>query len=84
MPENFPRNILLQLNGISVQKSSAPFYRQKTQTELFKLGETTLDRKFAQRLRVKREIIGMSINRIHRLILMLCLEDVEIPTVGQK
>ena len=84
MPEDFPRNILLQLDGIRIQKSSAPLYRQKTQTELFKMGETTLDQKFAQRLEVKREIIGMSINHIHRLILMLCLEDVEIPTVGQK
>lgn len=84
MPENFSRNILLRFNGISVEKSSAPFYQQKTQTELFKLGETTLDRKFAQRLRVKREIIGTSISHSHRLILMLCLEDIETPTIRQK
>lgn len=64
MPENFSRNILPHVDGMKIQRSSAPSYRRKTQKELFKMGETTLDLKFARRLEVKREIIGMFCNNI--------------------
>lgn len=50
------------LAGMNIQKISAPAYKRKSQPDLFKMGETVLDLKFAQRLEVKREIIGMSYN----------------------
>lgn len=52
-------SILPHIEGMNIHKSSAPSYQRATQTELFEMGETTLDRKFAERLEVKREIIGM-------------------------
>ena len=40
------------------------------------MGETALDRKFAERLEVKREIIGLSLNDIHDCIAssLLCFQ----------
>ncbi len=50
------------ITGFDIRKVSAPPYIRKSQAELFKIGETALDLKFAQRLEVKREIIGMYYN----------------------
>ena len=52
--------ILPQVSGLNIQKSSVLPYERKSQRELFKMGETILDQKFAKRLEIKREIIGLS------------------------
>ncbi len=52
--------IVPRIPGINIRNSSALPYKWKPQSELFQLGETALDRNFAMRLEVKREIIGMS------------------------
>ena len=59
MPESC-KQILPQVSGLDIEKSSAPSYQRKTQRELFEMGETIRDRMFAGRLEIKREIIGSS------------------------
>ena len=51
--------ILPHVARLNIQKSPAPSYERKSLRELFKMGETSLDQKFAQRLEIKREIIGV-------------------------
>lgn len=55
------------VTGMNILSSSALPYKPKHQSELFRLGETALDKKFAKRLEVKRENIGLS---CHVLILI--------------
>ncbi len=61
-------DILPQIKELKIRKSCTPSYQWKTQAELFSMGETSLDKMFAQRLQVKRESIGM-----FAMILKLCL-----------
>ena len=74
--DSTPKNILPQVAGLSIHKSSALPYKRQTQAQLFRMGETALDRKFAERLEVKREIIGLSLNDIHDCIAssLLCFQ----------
>lgn len=51
-------------SGMNIHKISAPQYKRKSQGQLFKMGETALDLKFAKRLEVKREIIGLCCKNI--------------------
>ena len=53
-------SILPHVPGMNIHNSSALPYQRKSHSELFVLGETHLDKKFAQRLEVKRETIGLS------------------------
>ena len=79
MPESC-KQILPQVSGLDIEKSSAPSYQRKTQRELFEMGETSLDQKFAQRLEVKREIIGVFDTISHfYCILTLGLPDIDVP-----
>ncbi len=55
------KRILPQVAGLSIRRNSAVIYKRQNQTQLFKMGETGLDWKFAKRLEVKREIIGLSL-----------------------
>ena len=72
--------ILPHITGLNIQKSSAPPYERKSLRELFKMGETLLDQKFAQRLEVKREIIGVFDTISHfYCILTLGLPDIDVP-----
>jgi hypothetical protein len=61
MPDSVGRSILpTGIEGVHFQKVVSARYQALTLPELCKMGETALDSKFAQRLEVKREIIGMS------------------------
>ena len=72
--------ILPQAVGLNIRRSSAPSYERKSQRELFEMGETSLDQKFAKRLEIKREIIGLSQVILHLcFILTLGLLDVDVP-----
>ncbi len=53
------KSILPQITELNIQKISALTYKRQTQAQLFKTGETALDRKLAQCLEVKKEIIGL-------------------------
>lgn len=68
MPKSTSESILPHVAGIDIQRSSSLPYKRMTQTELFKMGETVLDQKFAKRLEVKREIIGLFLNDIYSCI----------------
>ncbi len=57
-------NILPSNPPLNIHKSSATLYKHKSLSELFTLGETELDQKFARRLEVKREIMGLFYNDI--------------------
>lgn len=61
-------NILPSIPELNIHKSSAISYQQKSLSELFTLGETELDQKFAERLEIKREIIGLSYNDIAHML----------------
>ena len=79
------QSLLPQVKGIKISKSSAPPYKRKHQSELFKLGETALDRNFAKRLEIKRENHGMSYSAYFRLDLTFNLSDkADIPIPGRK
>ena len=46
-------NILPSIPALNIHKSSAMLYQRKSLSELFTLGETELDQKFAERLEIK-------------------------------
>ena len=87
MTDSNSQSLLPQVTGLKISKSLEPPYIRKQQSELFKLGETALDKKYTRRFKVKRETIGVSCDvnvDSHSILKFYIPDNSNIPIKGRK